>query len=260
MSREKFQQSIPELLSGLQDLDKSLVALRERIRAECGLEYGRGAQQLALDGMQQYVGACYNWISLLYSAISLCVVSPWEQVPTLASFEQKFLKILGSELDLEKTIRHMEQHLRHGLMLMVHFLIDNLFQNILMALRSDEKNSLGNFAQKANNVLTKTLHEDEREAATRILTALAYMRNSFHNNGIHRRGSDLTFQLKGEDFIFERNKLVRCAGWKHVIALISGTIEILQKVFLSEAMKGLDIEDKGVLLRKNSEIGNLVNS
>lgn len=72
----------------------------------------------------------------------------------------------------------------------------------------------------------------------KVLYALADIRNSFHNNGIHDAG-DLRVAIDGIDFEFTKGQRVECASFTHVIVAVDANADVLRKILLSETIGGI---------------------
>ena len=78
-----------------------------------------------------------------------------------------------------------------------------------------------------------------------VFLAIGYIRNTFHNNGIHR-ASALTVKIEDLDFVFLTDTAIKCASWAHIFAAMCATLEIVDRILLSARIKALPttIEDK----------------
>ena len=73
------------------------------------------------------------------------------------------------------------------------------------------------------------------------MTAFANLRNSLHNNGIHRANS-LKIQVDEIDFEFVKNERVECASWQHIVVLLSANVSILKKILSSQKIVKIKTE------------------
>jgi hypothetical protein len=55
----------------------------------------------------------------------------------------------------------------------------------------------------------------------------------------------MTVQINGMTFEFKQGQKVECASWLHIVTAISGNIEVLERILLSENIKAItsEIED-----------------
>lgn len=209
--------------------------LKLQIVKECKVKYtSQDARMVALDSIQMEISVTGMWITVLNSLANKCMLNSG----TLD--EKEFLKSVGSNLSIKDTEIHMMNSLRLGFMTLVHFKIDNLFQNVLRELKSTPK-SWG-YLRLCNAILKEaSLPTDKMEKD--ILTVFANLRNSLHGNGIHRT-ENLNIRLSGLDFHFEKGKKVKCASWHHIIVALDNNINVLEKILLSDKVKKITHEIK----------------
>ena len=69
--------------------------------------------------------------------------------------------------------------------------------------------------------------------------ALTHIRNTLHNNGIHRHPS-LDLQVGQFRYQFVGGELVNCASWEALINLLHFNAIALQEVLLSEEIGKID--------------------
>ncbi len=135
----------------------------------------------------------------------------------------------------------MFDHLRLAFMTLVHFKIDNLFHNILKHLNAlPNRTGYWNLTDEILDQCSLSKTGIEKQ----LLTAFAYLRNSFHGNGIHRTNS-LSIQIDETIFDFVKGERVECASWHHIIVLLNSNVDILKKVLLSQKVVNIktEIED-----------------
>ena len=135
---------------------------------------------------------------------------------------------------------------RHSLLTLFHFQLDALFQNLLRAFGS-EPGTTG-FGNNSKDVLTRVTLVD-RHRAENTLAAITYVRNSLHNNGIHRGPNWGPFHALGLTYEFQKDDAVKCASVGHVLAILDATVDILEDVLLSSEVTALPkVEDRYVVL------------
>ena len=69
--------------------------------------------------------------------------------------------------------------------------------------------------------------------------ALTHIRNTLHNNGIHRHPS-LDLQVGQFCYQFNEGELVNCASWEALMNLSHFNVIALQEVLLSEEIGKID--------------------
>lgn len=121
------------------------------------------------------------------------------------NWEEEYRKFIGTGLDKAETAEYMMlDYLRNTLTTKVHFKIENLFSNIL-AYQGEEVRGFKRICDKTLPLANISTYG--REA--KILSALAFLRNSYHNNGIHKNKNELTIDIDGIPFEFRNGKTGR---------------------------------------------------
>lgn len=124
------------------------------------------------------------------------------------------------------------------LLVETQFQIEAAFRTILMALgKSDDQQGFYNVAKA---VLAETGVNDQ-PIKLRVLSVPAFMRNSMHSNGIHhgyKRASTVE-TINGVEFRFDDGRRVSCGSWFHIVAALTGAIDVVDIVFTSPAVATL---------------------
>jgi len=220
---------IPQFREVIEHLEK----IKLSVIKESDFDYNsRDARMVALDSLQVSISAVGMWIHCYNS---------------LANFhtqegqfnEVSFLKSLDSGLNIEKTEEEMFKPLRLGFITLAHFKFDNLFSNILRDLGTlPQKPGYFNLTDKILEQCSIPKQGEEKD----ILIAFAYLRNSLHNNGMHRRGRDLIITIDGFEFKFIKNKSIRCASWPEIIVLLKANVKVMEKILLSDKVRNIKTE------------------
>jgi hypothetical protein len=100
--------------------------------------------------------------------------------------KNQFLNSVGSGLELVKTEEEMFRALKLGHITLIHFKIENLFRNLCAHLNLISEEKCG-FWDLTNLIFDECSIEDDDSKNS--LIALTHIRNSLHNNGIHRNKS-----------------------------------------------------------------------
>lgn len=234
-----------DIVKNFRKIFEKIETLKNQIVTECKINYeSQDARLVALDSMQVELRSVGMWITALNSLANKCMINKEELN------KEEFLKSVGSNHSIKKTEKIMLDTLRLGFITLLHFKMDNLFQNILR--------DLGALPEKAGywNLCNAILRESsipEKGDEMDILTVLAYLRNSLHNNGIHRtRFDDFCKKIKGKTFSFRNEKRVECASWDHIIVAVDSNVEILSKILLSDSIKAITHEINEDFASKNS--------
>ncbi len=143
-------------------------------------------------------------------------------------------------MNLKDIESYMVDNLRLGFMVSIHFRIDNLFQNILRELKAyPKKRDYWNLT----DAILKQISLPNNGVEKNTLLAFANLRNSLHNNGIHRT-QDLNVKIDNLEFNFMKGQRVVCASWLHIITLLDANIDILDKILLSNKICSVKKEIK----------------
>ncbi len=152
--------------------------------------------------------------------------------------EKGFLNSVGSGVDLKHTEEIMLNYLRLGFMTLVHFKFDSLFHNILEHLDALPRRK--GYWNLTSEILDQCSLPNTGIGKDR-LTAFANLRNSLHNNGIHRTNS-LSIQVDEIDFEFVKDKRVECASWEHITVLLDANVSILDEILSSPRIVNIKTE------------------
>lgn len=221
------------VLSDLQNLNKAIEDIRQRLVTVCGVSYAsQDARHVALDGLQCDIGACGNWIRALMSLKCLA------QEKYGDNWDEAYRNIIGTGLTSSKAEDLMLDYLRTTLPTKVHFKIENLFNKILKTLSATPKRRGFWYIVDA---MLQNAGVDTMGREKDILTVLANLRNSFHANGMHNNDS-LSVDIDGIRFEFCKGRRVECASWKHIVVVIGATISVLESVLFSDRVANLKSE------------------
>ncbi len=149
--------------------------------------------------------------------------------------QQQVVQSLGrTNLSADDARKTVEDAWRLGLITLFHFKIDHLITKLLTALGEEPP---WGFRAKARRVLDAAeVHNADDGLA--VLLTITSIRNSLHNNGIHRNAS-LTVNLHGMDFHFEEGKPVQCATWGHLLAAMDSSVDVLTGILNAEPIQEL---------------------
>ena len=147
----------------------------------------------------------------------------------------ELLEVLDTNQIPEIKTRHdvMLRHVLHGAFILMNFRVESALANILKHFSDKPPNS---HMQNVTTVLGLcNIRQDSGEYYT--FKVLAAIRNSFHNNGIHRTGGNFSKTIGGLEFRFEEGEPVICAGIEHLAVLTRELAKILDRLFLSEPIR-----------------------
>lgn len=211
--------------------------LKLKIVNDCNIDYkSQDARLVALDSIHKDMLATGMWITALNSLANIYLKNKNE------FNEEDFKKSVGSysNMNLKDIESYMVDNLKLGFVVSIHFKIDNLFQNILRELNAlPQKTGYSNLTK----AILKQVPLPENGNAKDKLIAFANIRNSLHNNGIHRT-EDLSVKIDNLEFNFEKGHRIECASWPHIITLLDANIDILNKILLSNKICSVKKEIK----------------
>ena len=186
--------------------------------------------------MQCDISACGLWINALIALKGL------SQEALGDDWEQEYLKRIETRLPAGKVEDLMLGYLRKTLPTKIHFNIEGLFANLVKHQNPgyDVRGFYG-ISNEALRLAGVPIKGDENDR----LAVLAHIRNSFHNNGIHKN-RDLRVCIDGLPFEFVRDKEVECAGWHHIVVVLRANVDVLGSVLLSPPISSIrdEIEDE----------------
>lgn len=226
---------IMELIPKFGEIVEDLERIKKYVEVESKIAYKcQDARMVALDSLQITISAVGMWIQCCNSLANLHTKQ--------GTFDETgFLKSVGSGVNKKQTEMIMFDYLRLSFMTLIHFKIDNLFYNILRHLNALPKGT--NYWNRTDAILSQCSFS-KKGVEKDILTAFAYLRNSLHNNGIHRKGDDLKLKIDQMEFNFIKGSRVECASWEHIVVLLKANVDILKKIIQSHKVKNIIIEIK----------------
>lgn len=174
-----------------------------------------------------------------------CLTNPtllFNMLVTLSKEEElnEFARLIGMPDDKrnrENAFWDITWFVLTNTLLMFQFQIENLFQNLWRELGNDEERS---FLKLSEKLLLRLKVPDVGEKLKR-LRALAYLRNSLHNNGIHSgpdfafriyttiKSGDITIQVDA-NYAFKKGGAVNCCGPMHVLGICHGVVDVVKDV------------------------------
>jgi len=227
---------IMELIPKFREIVEDLERIKKYVEVESKILYtSQDARMVALDSLQMEISQTGMWITAFNSLANKCMKSQTELDET------EFLKSVGSNLSIEDTEICMMNTLRLGFMTLIHFKIDNLFYNILRHLNALPKRT--GYWNLTDEILSQCSFS-KKGVEKDTLTAFAYLRNSLHNNGIHRKGNNLKLKIDQMEFNFIEGSRVECASWEHIVVLLKANVDILKKIIQSPKVKNIITEIK----------------
>lgn len=222
------------LLGGIGTVITKLDNLKNRLDVpfDDGRRVGVSGMQLALVGLGLTV----------HSISGAGLRSTQRKLGEVQESFTNYVKIEGK--NQEQLMTYAESFWRWGLLTLLHFRLDTLFQNLLRALGTDPGKT--GFGANSNRLLA-LLNLSDKMQARNILDVATHLRNSLHNNGIHRGINWGPFALNGLSYEFKKDREVQCASIGHVLNIFDAMADILTDILLSPEVSALPlVEDRYV--------------
>lgn len=153
--------------------------------------------------------------------------------------EQTFRILAGApdtRIGEKQILERMGVHLKHSMVTMIQFRLDNMVRNILSIIN---KSSVRRGYADNIDALLPFLKLSDMNRKNQILRVLQYMRNTFHNNGTHIAGMPINLQIENYSFIFDKNCSIDCASWAHVTVAMKATFEVVAEILNSVPVKAI---------------------
>ena len=251
----KQYHNLGELVAEFGRMCDYITKLKYDVVRQTGVDFhSTDVRLVALDGIQQGLLPCGWWMN---AAMTL-ERQIQERFPD--AWEEKFLAGIGAgkgayEGDprrFEKIGNVMMDYLRLSVAVTLAFRIENMFAQLLKELG---ETSPMQFGRVLDALLTK-LQLAGRMDIEAPLRALAAVRNSLHNNGIHR-AVDCGWTVDGEAFEFRKGQRVTCASWSHLVLLFDASVRSIQTILSTPPVSDLKrlIPDEFAAYPKGSENG-----
>jgi hypothetical protein len=179
-----------------------------------------GAGHLAISDVQKHVaGLLFSFKALIEGRTRAQIVALFASAGTSAA----------------ETEQHTLDFWRFGLMTIAHYRIDALFQMLLRE-RGEYKNKSPFTAMLKQLMNVCELKDRARTEA--VFLAATYIRNSFHNNGMHR-GTNLKIELQDMLFKFETDRAGGSASFGHILGLLFEMMGCLEEMLLCPTLANL---------------------
>ena len=217
MSTFSEAKTYADLMLIFDNLSVQLDASRRALRPMPDLD----ARQVALRGMQEVLaGYAFGFSSMVYDRTQ-------EQI--IRSFGR-------SNVPPNEARRMVEEAWKNGLLVLFMFKVDVLLQNLLKAEGSYSR-AIGAYGTMVARLIALSMPSDPVKTCDVLLTAGA-LRNSHHNNGMHR-GESRSLDIHDMHFVLVKDQAIDCASWQHVLAILSAVVEELDRMLASAVIAAL---------------------
>jgi len=137
---------------------------------------------------------------------------------------------------IKKMAENLSQYTRLSIVTLFQFQIENLFVNLLHALKPDERPPRG--YGKIVERLMENISISDKEEKKKILNILQFIRNSLHSNGKHNN-DPLTIEIDGFEFKFEKGESVSCASWNGIPIALKAISKLIDEIIKSDEIKSI---------------------
>ena len=136
---------------------------------------------------------------------------------------------LSDSSSIGPQVRNMAKFTRLSWCVMFQFQLENLLRNILKELGEYVPSG---YYQVAEKIIERLSLPNEKHTIRR-LNIIAYIRNSLHNNGIHKafNQKDTVIQVDKIQFSFRHLKTVKCANWDHISHAWNGLLPVIRRIY-----------------------------
>ena len=207
----------------LNDAHAKTLETANLIVGECSFDMtAQDTRLICLNSIRGIILGVLNWERCLTKLTERCTL-------------QEFLEVLDAPhiSEISKHHKAMVDLTRHGAFILMNFRVESALANILEHL--DQEPSRRHMENVSMVLELCNIPDDSIDYHT--FNVLAAIRNSFHNNGIHRTGGNFLHTIGGLEFRFEEGEPVLCAGIEHFAVLTRELARILDRLFLSEPIR-----------------------
>jgi len=212
-----IEYTFADLANGIREVAAHLQAVRDGIHVP-----ESDGRQVALYGMQEVLLGVGLTV---HSIAGIGLTSHTRMASEVKASFQNYAYVKGKDDAALFTIA--ETVWRLSVLSLFHFRLDALFQNLLRALGSDPGKS--GFGANSKALLRLITLPDEDRVSS-VLLCLTHVRNSQHNNGIHRGLAWGPWHGGGLAFQFFPDQPVQCASFGHILSVTDSAVDALADI------------------------------
>lgn len=220
--KEKLEENVRlgDISSELQRINNKINSLRNTI----GVPFmSEDARQAGLGGIQLIIAPACTWYNTLIALVDRINI---KDLPSLLGLP---------DVPMHETLNRMDGIMRLAIQTGCHFKIEALFYNLLIAI--DPQKNIRGFDNLAKELIKK-VSINNKEDKLELLRVLGAIRNSYHNNGIHKNSS-FTVTIKERKYEFIKEEPVWCASIIDTLIVIEEYVEIVAEILNAEEIKSL---------------------
>lgn len=155
----------------------------------------------------------------------LNLLDTWAINPPQVQYQVQRMLGLQSHQYAKELARTISKMQKLAQITLCHFAIENLLRTLVR--------SMGISAHLSKYYrITKALIEalELDSSLTGELMVPAYIRNTLHNNGLHKWNS-CDFEINGVHYEFKQNEHLECATWPHIAHVLENSANIIATIY-----------------------------
>jgi len=137
---------------------------------------------------------------------------------------------LSSTDHLRSVLVDLNKNSKLSFLTMVQFALEHCIEEILGAIPNEGRG--GQFRASADRLVHITAVKPAAHKLELLLVP-AWIRNTFHSNGIHRKGSK-SVNVDGEQYVFTQGERLSCGSWSHIFHVVLTALPIYEEMFLAK--------------------------
>ena len=141
---------------------------------------------------------------------------------------------LTTMTNLQEAADLLDLFTRNAVITLTQFQIEAMFSNTLLAVGIAPHPGWGRVSRQALTYFGYPAVD----RAVRVLKVPAAIRNTLHNNGIHR-GPDLSVQISGYPYRFRNGRQCSLAGWGHIVHAVRAELRVIERFLLLPSLRAV---------------------
>ena len=136
---------------------------------------------------------------------------------------------------LKSLLTDLNKNSKASFLTMVQVALENCVVQVIEAIGG--KKPSGKFSTDAKAIINLCGLTDPRQKLE-LLMLPAWLRNTLHANGIHKRPSK-TLIVDGEAFVFEQDKRLQCGSWSHIAYAVMNSLYVYEELLTSSKVEAI---------------------
>lgn len=130
---------------------------------------------------------------------------------------------------LKSCLKDLKDNAKISFITIVQFALENCIGRIIED--KTGKKPPFKFKDKCENIITFAGISDIKKVKLNRLMLLAYIRNTLHSGGVHKKKS-VTITIQGKRYVLKKDRKVSCATWSHIFFALWHSLEVYSRIFL----------------------------